>query len=367
MWIYAALLLLIGIEVVGIDNINRIDIINGQKKRIKIKKVVCTLICIEVILFASLRGYSVGADTRVYLNALEYYRSLPHDLILQAELVWPYDFEPGYFLLTKVCSWLNMNNTQFLFVVAVLVYVPIFMFIYKYSCNPYISLLVYFSFGMFSYSLGIFRQMIAVSICLMSVDYIKTREFWKFLVCVLVAMSFHTTAIIFLIMYFLSLFDLSKFPKLVFLASIISLVFGSFFMRIAVFVFPQYRSYWDQSQSGGTYFALILYAISYLTYSYIIRKRKACIEEKIIINAIAIAMILQGMSYSVSFFGRVVYYFSVFLLPAIPNLLFKLIRVKKSMNFVLVTFIIVMCALFFMEFHNNQYVTPYTTFFMDMK
>ena len=168
------------------------------------KKGYLILCCIELIVLAGIRGYTVGADTVVYLDAIDYYGKLPTSKLFSAELVYPFDFEAGYFLLTKICVFLNMGKTAFLFVIAILIYVPVFVAINRYSKMPYISILCYFAFSMFSYSLGIFRQMIAISILLCGLKYILERKFFKYLLIVILAMLFHTTAILGLALYVLS-------------------------------------------------------------------------------------------------------------------------------------------------------------------
>ena len=40
------------------------------------------------------------------------------------------------------------------------------------------STMIYLAFGFFGYSLGIFRQMIAISICLMGFKYVLERKLY---------------------------------------------------------------------------------------------------------------------------------------------------------------------------------------------
>ena len=116
----------------------------------KQKKYFCVLTCIDLIFFVGFRAMNIGADTETYISGLGYYRSLPHDAILSAKLVYPYDFEFGYFMLTKICAYVSMGNTVFLFLIAAIIYIPVMLFILRYSENPFISVLVYFAFGCFT-------------------------------------------------------------------------------------------------------------------------------------------------------------------------------------------------------------------------
>ena len=55
-----------------------------------------------MICFVGIRSFDLGADMGNYLGSLRYYSALPHDQILKAKLVYPFDYEVGYFYLTKL-------------------------------------------------------------------------------------------------------------------------------------------------------------------------------------------------------------------------------------------------------------------------
>lgn len=118
----------------------------NKKIKKKQKKIFLIITCIELIIFTGLRASNIEADTSVYINALNHYKALPHNEILSAKLVYPFDFEMGYFIFTKICAFLSLSETMFLTIIATIIYIPIFKFIYDYSENPLISILVYFAF-----------------------------------------------------------------------------------------------------------------------------------------------------------------------------------------------------------------------------
>ena len=362
---YLAFLMFVGIEVALITKGKACYIVDSEfpKKDFK-RRNVCLLVCLQLIVFTAMRSETVGADTITYLNALEYYRELPKDAILSAKLVWPFNFEIGYFLLTKFCAWLGISDQCFLLVIAALIYLPVFKLIYEYSFSPYISLLCYFAFGYYSYSAGIFRQMIAVSICVCSIPYIRKRMFCKFLAVILIAMTFHQTAIIFLVMYFIWNVDLVKFNKIVLLTTVVSFVFGGSIMRIAVSLMPRYQGYYQTGDTDdGTYISLILYATIYFLYVYICKNRKNILLERFFVNSIAVALVLQAASYSVSFFGRALWYFSFPSIVLIPNFIFIGVS-RRDRSFAMSGMAAALFILTIINLYGDIYVTPYTTFFM---
>lgn len=70
-------------------------------------------LCVALIFFVSMRDVTVGADTGNYLGSLHYYAGIPWSDVLTAKLVYPYDYEPGYFLLTKICAHFYMSDHVF--------------------------------------------------------------------------------------------------------------------------------------------------------------------------------------------------------------------------------------------------------------
>lgn len=120
----------------------------------------------------------------------------------------------------------SLVNAKFLFLIACLIYIPVFKFIYDYSENPFMSTMIYLAFGFFGYSLGIFRQMIAISICLMGFKYVLERKLYYYIIFILLAMTFHTTAIIMLPMYWLNKINLeNKFYQILFVEATL-FIFG---------------------------------------------------------------------------------------------------------------------------------------------
>lgn len=348
------------------------------------------LCCAEIILLAGLRGYMVGADTKVYLDALEYYSSLPKNALLFAKLVRPFDFEPGYFLFTKLCAFINMPKTIFLFVVAAIIYIPVFYNIYRYSPMPYISILAYFALGIFAYSLGIFRQMMALSIVLCGLKYLEEGKLIPYLLIVMLAATFHVTALVMIAVYFLYHFHVERYAKWIALAQIVCLVFGRPIVLAATYVFPQYAHYLggEYDVRGGTY--LMLLFLNLVLYARVYLYRRGILKNRVDIAALSLGVVVQAIGYSMALFGRLVPYFSIFAIFSIPDILYALMYkpnlyrlVRRDVStawdkcsevianhkgiyrmVVWIVFVIGLMALILKNFVGNEYVVPYTFFFM---
>lgn len=325
-----------------------------------------TICCIELVLLAGFRGYTVGSDTSTYLMAIDYYDKLSVSELIFAKLVYPFDFEIGYFLLTKLSVLLGLGKTGFLFIIALIVYIPIFNFVKKHSPMPYVSILCYFAFGFFSNSLGLFRQMIAISILLLGWKYIEGRNFVKYLLIVVLAMTFHTTAFVAIFLYFI--YDIKWERVLVWLIPIeaILLLFGNRIIALVLRVFSQYAGYvgGKYDLQGGSYLMLILLN-AVLIASIVFRDKNNDNCENMTICALFLAIFLQCLGYSMEIFGRTVSYFSIYIIIAIPNLIYNIGNQFGDRLRVILSTITIIClfALIYISFNGNHHVVPYYTIF----
>lgn len=364
MKIYILYIILVSIQAIVfkfLDEKNEKKYCNNNLYLSRYKKAFLILSCLELIILAGIRGYNIGADCETYLNALRHYRSLPHDKILNAKLIYPYDFEWGYFLFTKICAWIGLSETVFLFVIAIILYVPIFKYIYKESHCPFLSIFIYFSFGYFSYSLGIFRQMIAINIMIYATRYILEKKIVKYIIFLVFAMSFHFTAIIMLPLYWLCRLDLRKHILKIYMVQVMLFIFGRKLILGILKLFPQYSSYIysKYDTSGGNYTHLILLNVILLGLL-LMYKNVSIIKdrEKLIFAQIIFSIFLQVIGYQMGIFGRLVNYYSIFLLTIIPNTIGALFK-GKSLIIINTLLLVFLMLMFYFQFYNNYYVCPY--------
>ena len=286
-------------------------------------------LCVALVFFVAARDVTVGADNGNYLGSLHYYAGIPWSDVLTARLVYPFDYEPGYFLLTKVCAHFYMSDHVFFFVVAVFIYPLLMEFFYRYSDSPFISFLIYCALSLFAYSLGIFRQMIALSICLFATRWIDSNKPVPFAIAIAVAMTFHSSSICFGLLWFYKNFNVMRFLKIAIPASIVCLVFGRVVALIAVKVLPQYAGYIGSKYDveGGSYsmFVLLLF-VAFVTL-YALRDKKnfeKCPNIlRLSVFALGFALCLQGASYSLGIMGRVISYYTIFLTILVPYLMMR--------------------------------------------
>jgi len=96
----------------------------------------------------------------------------------------------------------------------------------RYSNLKITSTLIYFSLLFFLLDLNLMRQMLAVNIFFYSIKYIYEKKMWKYLAFVILAFTFHWSAIFFLPLYFILNHKFSS--KFIYLLSLTFILFFVF-------------------------------------------------------------------------------------------------------------------------------------------
>ncbi|MDP4207565.1 MAG: EpsG family protein [Bacteroidota bacterium] len=129
--------------------------------------------------------------------------------------------EPGYLLFNYAIRYITNNYTIFLIIHATIIYTLIIRTIFQHSVAPFLSILCLYCL-MLPY-LGMNRQYLAMAICIFSIRYIISRRSTYFIFCILIAMLFHISAVMFFIAYFLTKkISLKYFLILIIIAFVIS-------------------------------------------------------------------------------------------------------------------------------------------------
>lgn len=165
-------------------------LIPDQKKR---KAYFLNVIFLLIYLIYSLRATSVGRDLPGYANAYD----------LTATIAWgDYEyiyFENGYIFLMKLFNELHFSFQGFMAVVNLIVLLPIYIAIKRYSPRPFLSVLVYVCYMFFEFNMTGIRQAIATSIILLGIMALfEGKKFSMLLYALAVALAtqFHKAAFI---------------------------------------------------------------------------------------------------------------------------------------------------------------------------
>jgi len=113
-----------------------------------------------------------------------------------------YPKEMGYVGCNILISKITSNRYIFILLITFVIYLLHYFSLKKYCINYPYALLLFMGL-MFFFTFTYLRQMIGVGIGWLALQYIYKRKLYKFLICVLLATSFHNSAIILLPLYFI--------------------------------------------------------------------------------------------------------------------------------------------------------------------
>ena len=113
-----------------------------------------------------------------------------------------YSKEIGYIYYNIILSYITANRYIFILLVTLTIYILYYFAIKNYCVNYPFAVMLFLGL-MFFFTFTYLRQMLGVGIGWLSLQYIYKRKLYKFLSCVLIAATFHNSAIILLPLYFI--------------------------------------------------------------------------------------------------------------------------------------------------------------------
>lgn len=141
---------------------------------------------------ASVRDSTIGTDVMLYGDRL-FYQAYNDNLI---SFLSNNSQEPLFLILTYILSKIS-NRYVYYFVLQLLAFLPLYVTLLgrNFKKKAWIGVLLYYLW-LYSYSLNLMRQTIAVSLLIFGTKYILHRKYINYFIIICLAMGFHITGII---------------------------------------------------------------------------------------------------------------------------------------------------------------------------
>ena len=142
-------------------------------------------------------------DSRDYLNYINAFKSINY-------LNFNYKFEPSFIIIINLIK-LFSSNPVILFIIYSIIGVGLkFKAIFKYSNFILGSIIVYISNFFILHEFTQIRAGVAAAFILLSYKYLLNKQYYKYVIFILIAFTFHYTAILFLPILFLNCRSINK-------------------------------------------------------------------------------------------------------------------------------------------------------------
>jgi transmembrane protein EpsG len=307
-------------------------------------------------LIIGLRGWDVGWDTRNYIYFFEKYGSMNFISLLSGN----FEIEKGYLIFQYFLFNIYSHPTLLFSTIATIYIISVSSFIYRNSKYPLLSYLIFISMGYFTFSMTALRQTIAIAIILFSYNYLKEKKLLGFLILVLIASTFHYSAIVFLPFYFISKIKVTR----LYMFLSIPIIVVTFLFREPIFKFLSTLSGYNYSpistDGPATLFSLflIVYVVS-IALSKAIDYNK--LENRICYHAIFLSIIFTVLAFIHPAALRISYYFSFFIIIFIPEII-RAFKTKELRFFIFIAASIILIVLYLLNINPSSPFVPYDFF-----
>lgn len=314
-----------------------------KDKKIKMF-LIFTAIC--TILMQSLRAPTVGIDTPTYYNGFQIIRSLD----------WAncniYNWEVFYTGINWVIGQFTDNFNLVLLVVALIVIPNIWYFVYKNSDNVFWSIFLFFTLDYFFMCMYSVRQYCAIAIGINIFTVLRNDSsksgYLKSAILLIIAMCFHTTAFVcvaFFVPFLLKKIDTKTIAFLA-LGIVVAILLFSNIVDLLFEIFPRYAKYeimgsekfqGMQIRDIDLLFTLIKVMIFLIVSRFNPNKSKNQILYKLLF-IVGISVGLSIMVTQITLMMRFTYYFDIFLIVLIPNVIERFKKYRSLLYLCLMTF-----------------------------
>lgn len=296
----------------------------------------CALVTVQWTALSGLRYITLGVDTRWYVG--HFYRM---QNVRWAEIGKAFlhglekidSTEPGYAAFAKGIGILTgWNHQALLLAVALLFFISLAVFVGRNSAMPCLSY-VLFSCTLFEmFTITAVRQTAATAFAvLLSWECLKKRRFVPYAALVALGMTFHKSCLVLLPLYFIARIPLTKWYRAAVVCGVPLLyALRRPLLRVAATAVG-YGDYVDAGAGGyGGTFVLL-----YTALTLVILWRSGDMVRRDPVNQYVVNALLMGLAVTPfvaldASVMRVLYYFALFLLLAVPQLLLTFPRRERA-------------------------------------
>lgn len=302
----------------------------GSYEYNKARKRLAVFTAILLILQSGLRHVGVGPDTYQYMLSFQDHIQWSWLQVFQNFIdVYQYDEgkDAGYVLLMKIFSIFSTDYQTYLMFVAIIVFVPMLRFVYKNTErleDIWFALLLYLTLFYSFFSITGIRQAIATGLCLWSVEYIKDKKLFHFLLLMGISAFIHKSSLLFLPFYWIAQVDRPRvmFVVMLCLFPIMVSLGNAFTLQLAIISGSEnYLGYAEQESSGAKNLIFFYFFITFVGNIRYWRGKEWIKKKSYIFNAISLGIFFLPLTLNSANLVRVVQYYSIFLLVFIGYVL----------------------------------------------
>lgn len=276
-------------------------------------------------LLVMLRHESVGTDTQNYIRIFDDFSRMDWRQAGSKTVEFGFSFFNKFVLLFT-------KEPQIFLIIAAIIPMVMIYSTYKRLCvDTSLTIVLFCTLSTFVMLFSGIRQTIAIGIGFIAYEYARKKKPVPFIITVLVAITFHTSAFMLLVMYPLYHARITQ-KRLYAVIPILALIFiyNKPIFSILSLILSRFTKYKGVISSTGAYTMLILFAV-FTVWAYLIPdESKMDVETIGLRNILLFSLMLQMFAPLHTLAMRLNYYYIVFLPLLIPKIIqYRSIRWKQ--------------------------------------
>ena len=274
---------------------------------------------VAFFLLLALRAENVGVDLWNYID--KYHKIASSDF----PKIWANsaNVDVGYGILNKLMSMLGVNDRAFIVLIALFSTFPIAWLYMKESDNWMLTISLFIILPIFSMCFSGLRQALAIAVVPLQFYFAKKKNIIGFLLSVLLAFSFHSTALFMLILY--PIYQIRI--KNIWLLGLIPFMGVMFIFNKQIYssttrlLGGKFEERYGSVSDTGAYTMLILFVL-FAVMSFLLTDESVMDREDFgLRNLLLVTVVLQFFAPVNSVAMRLNYYYIVFIPIAVPRML----------------------------------------------
>lgn len=310
-------------------------------------------------------GFMCGSDWRSY--------ELIYETIDWDNYGYDYYAEPGFYAYMAIFKLFNADFWHIAVLTKVLCFLTFLKYLKKYLQDDVLLGLMYFVpwYGFYLFIDCPMRNLMAITIFLLALPYLLKRDFWRYFLLILLASSFHVTALLFLFLYFFAIKKQSTFLWVV-IFILVNLFFASRTFIIWLcslllgnipFMMAKIEAYLLDENIFAEGRILSFGMLIHLAFFILLLIKRRCVEERengiFIFNLAICYLLFYRLATTIEIFMRFQLYFA-------PCYCIALIRVAQSLAFrtrlLYITYLLCVASIGSLKIFADYRYIPYTSY-----
>ncbi len=276
------------------------------------------LVFVGIFVLIGFRDKRIGTDTITYVYQ---FLGAPKDFT-RIQGFSKDSLEPLYTVLLILCRQISDNYTVFLSVFGFPIAFCFTWLIKKYSTDYFISVLLFIMLGVMGFCMAGIRQSVAIAFTMIAYHFVYERKIIPFLCFGLIAIGFHNTAWIFLLVYPLMQLSVGWYHWVaVAIAFVLGITKNDVVLQISNYFAIQERYIVTELPDEGLNYTMFFIQIVLVFFCYLYKERVIQENKKnrILYHLVFIGLIFQSFVPIKGEFFRVSMYYSIYLCLLVPR------------------------------------------------